>query len=147
MGDRFQIRATIAPMSAPETDDRAAVLALADTMFGAIEDGDIDALRSVYADDIVVWANFDGVGQPLEKALRTVGWLISKLADRRYDITRRELIPGGFVQQHILRGTRSHDGVRVALPACIVCAVKDGKITRLDEYFDSARVAEFRKTA
>jgi ketosteroid isomerase-like protein len=51
------------------------------------------------------------------------------------------------VQQHVLRGTRALDGVRVALPACIVCAVKDGKITRLDEYFDSARVAEFRKSA
>jgi ketosteroid isomerase-like protein len=57
------------------------------------------------------------------------------------------VFPGGFVQQHVLRGTRKHDGERLALPACIVCAVKDGKITRLDEYFDSARVAEFRKFA
>ena len=54
---------------------------------------------------------------------------------------------GGFVQQHVLRGTRKHDGARLALPAYVVCAVKDGKITRLDEYFDSARVADFRKYA
>jgi hypothetical protein len=53
---------------------------------------------------------------------------------------------GGFVHQHELRGVRA-DGVKLALPACLVCLVKDGKITRLDEYFDSARVAEFRKFA
>ena len=140
MGDRFQIRATIAPMSDPEPNDRAAVFALADTMFGAIEDGDIDALRAVYADDIVVWANFDGIGQPLEKALRTVGWLISKLSDRQYDITRRELIPGGFVQQHVLRGT-APDGTAVAMPACIIATIADAKFTRVEEYLDPAGVA------
>jgi ketosteroid isomerase-like protein len=52
---------------------------------------------------------------------------------------------GGFVHQHVLSGTRK-DGARLSLPACLVCEVKDGRITRLDEYFDSARVAEFRKT-
>jgi ketosteroid isomerase-like protein len=33
----------------------------------------------------------------------------------------------------------------VSLPACIVCQVKNGRITRLDEYFDSAAVEQFRK--
>ena len=47
---------------------------------------------------------------------------------------------GGFVQQHELRGVRQ-DGVAVRLAACIVCAVEDGRITRLDEYFDSAQLA------
>jgi ketosteroid isomerase-like protein len=28
----------------------------------------------------------------------------------------------------------------VELPACIVCSVADGTITRLDEYFDAAQV-------
>jgi ketosteroid isomerase-like protein len=51
---------------------------------------------------------------------------------------------GGFTHQHELQGVR-RDGVRVHLAACIVCQVADGKITRLDEYFDSAQVAEFVK--
>ncbi|MBB4632731.1 nuclear transport factor 2 family protein [Sphingosinicella soli] len=50
------------------------------------------------------------------------------------------------MQQHTLYGTRQ-DGERLTLPACMVCRVENGKITRLDEYFDSARVAEFRKFA
>ena len=56
-------------------------------------------------------------------------------------------MPGASCSSTSCAGTRALDGVRVALPACIVCAVKDGKITRLDEYFNSARVAEFRKSA
>lgn len=48
---------------------------------------------------------------------------------------------GGAVQQHVLRGTRVSTGEEVALHACVVIAVEDGKITRLDEYFDSAEAA------
>jgi len=37
------------------------------------------------------------------------------------------------------------DGKRVELPACIVCAVAEGRITRLDEYFDSEQVAAWSR--
>jgi ketosteroid isomerase-like protein len=37
--------------------------------------------------------------------------------------------------------------VVVELPACLVAEVRDARITRLDGYFDSARVAEFAKYA
>ena len=40
-----------------------------------------------------------------------------------------------------------HDDGTVRLPCAIVCKVENGRITRLDEYFDSAHVAEFRKFA
>ena len=33
------------------------------------------------------------------------------------------------------------DGREVTLAACVVCKVREGKITRLDEYFDSAALA------
>ena len=51
---------------------------------------------------------------------------------------------GGAVQQHVLRGTRRSTGEEVALHACVVIAVDDqGRISRLDEYFDSAEAARF----
>lgn len=124
--------------------DGAAVLALADRMFRAIETGDLDALRAVYADDVVVWTNFDDTEQPLDRALSIVGWLCSKLGDRRYDVTRRELIDGGFLQQHVLRGT-APDGTAVAMPACIIGTVAGGRITRVEEYLDPAGVAALLK--
>ena len=57
------------------------------------------------------------------------------------------IFPGGFVQQHVLTGTRRHDGVAVRLPCAIICQLEEGRIKRLDEYFDSAHVATFRKYA
>ena len=73
--------------------------------------------------------------------------MVTRIDDRVYADRRLEVFAGGFVQQHVLQGTRRHDGMRLELPACIVCAVTNGRITRLDEYFDSATVAEFRKFA
>ena len=67
--------------------------------------------------------------------------------DRIYDDRRLDVFAGGFVQQHVLRATRVRDGAKVALAACLVCRVHDGKITRLDEYFDSAAVAAFTGAA
>ena len=89
-------------------------LALADQMFRCIEEGDLDTLRGLYADDIVVWANFDGVEQSLESSMKILRWLTRTLGDRRYEVRRREIIPGGFLQEHVLRGT-APDGTSIAI--------------------------------
>ena len=115
-------------------------LNLADRMFTAIEQGDLTALQDCYAADIAVWTNFDGKELGRAAAVRMVGWLSSKLADRRYDVKRREVIDGGFLQEHVLRGT-APDGSTIAMPACIVASVADGHITRIHEYLDPAGVA------
>jgi uncharacterized protein len=117
------------------TDDET--LDLADRMFRAIEDGDLDALVACYDPEIVVWANIDSRPKDLERSLRVIEWLISRLSDRRYDVTRRQVIVGGFLQEHVLRGT-APDGSAVAMPACIVADVAHGRITRVHEYLDPA---------
>ena len=115
------------------TDDET--LALADRMFMDIEQGDLDDLREIYAAGIVVWANYDDREHDLDGSMRLLGWLCAKLGDRRYDVRRREVIPGGFLQEHVLCGT-APDGSAVAMPACIVATVADGRITRMHEYLD-----------
>ena len=74
------------------------------------------------------------------RSLRLLGWLCERLSDRRYDVTRRQVIDGGFLQEHILRGT-APDGRVIAMPACIIATVADGRITRIHEYLDPAGVA------
>lgn len=123
------------------------IRALCKRFFDCVEQGDIDGLVDCYAPDAKIWHNTDELEQGPEDNRKVLSGMVTRIEDRVYDNRRVEVFPGGFVQQHVLRGTRKHDGVRLALPACIVCAVKDGKITRLDEYFDSARTAEFRKFA
>ena len=58
------------------TDDET--LALADRMFRAIEQGDLDDLREIYDPDIVVWANYDDREHDLDGSMRVLGWLCSQ---------------------------------------------------------------------
>lgn len=119
--------------------------ALAKRFFDCVEQGDVDGFADCYAPDVEIWHNTDELIQDKETNRGLIAAMVKRIVKPIYDNRRVEVFPGGFVQQHILRGTRAHDGARLAVPACVVCAVKDGKITRLDEYFDSVRVAEFRK--
>ncbi len=127
------------------TEDK--MKALAKHFFDSVEAGDIDGLLACYAPDAKIWHNTDQEVQTPDDNRKTLASMVTRISDRVYEDRRIDLFPGGFVQQHILRGTRVQDGVRLELPACVVCRVKDGRITRLDEYFDSAHVAQFRKYA
>lgn len=124
-----------------------AVRALAKRFFDCVEAGDVDGLVACYAPDARIWHNTDRAEQTPAENRATLKAMVARILDREYADRRLQAFPGGFVQQHVLKATRAHDGVRVELPACIICQVADGKITRLDEYFDSAQVAAFRKSA
>ena len=112
---------------------------IAARLIAAIEAGDPDAVRALYADDFVIWHNNDGQTQTKEENLAVLGWLIRNVKDRRYENVRRSPTPTGFVQQHVLRGVWPN-GQALELPACLIGEVRDGLITRLDEYLDSAAV-------
>jgi uncharacterized protein len=113
------------------------VLALAERLVQAIESADEAAITAIYAPDARIWHNFDNKEQSVEENLRVLRWMTRTLSKRHYRVLRREAFPGGFVQQHILEGVLP-DGQRFELAACLVCTVKDGRISRLDEYLDSA---------
>ncbi|MFI4973695.1 MAG: nuclear transport factor 2 family protein [Caulobacterales bacterium] len=119
---------------------------LVSRFFAAIERGDIDTVSEIYAPDVVIWHNTDEAEAGREDNLRTLRWMVRNMPERSYRDRRVSVFDGGFVQQHVLHAVRG-DGVSVTLPACIVCQVKGGRITRLDEYFDSARVAQFTAAA
>lgn len=118
-------------------------LELADRFFAAIPKGDIETLRAIYAPDALIWHNHDQATQGVEQNLQVLGWVVKNIAGLRYEEVRRHATATGFVQQHVLRG-RAPNGTPLEVPACIVCAVVDGRITRLDEYLDSAQLAALR---
>ena len=119
-----------------------AIRALAQRFFDAVEAGDIEQVLACYAPDAVIWHNSDQAEQSREENGATLTAFARAIPQRAYANRRLHVFEGGFVQQHDLQGVR-RDGARVSLVACIVCRVADGKITRLDEYFDSAAVAAF----
>ena len=118
----------------------ADALEVADRFFAAIEAGDIAAVRDIYAPDAEIWHNTDGLVQSPDDNARTLGWIAANLRDVTYTKVKRSATDDGFVQQHVLVAT-NRAGARIEVPACIVTTVRDGRITRLDEYLDSASVA------
>jgi ketosteroid isomerase-like protein len=118
-------------------------LEVAERLFAAIPAGDIDAVRAIYAPDAVIWHNNDNATQGPEENLRTLRWVSRNIVNLRYEDIQRQETANGFVQQHVLRGT-APNGTVLEIPACILCTVVDGQITRLDEYLDSAHTAALR---
>jgi uncharacterized protein len=115
-------------------------LALADRFFGAVERGDLEEMRRLYHPDARIWHNFDQVTQSVEENLRTLTWMVGRLFDRTYEVTRREVLPDGFVQQHVLRGL-TRRGEPFTMPACMIVRCLEGRVTSVEEYLDPAQAA------
>ena len=116
---------------------------MASRFFAAIEAGDTDALRSIYSPDAAIWHNTDEVEQSVDENLVVLGWVVRHVQGWHYEDVRRTAFEGGFVQQHTGKGI-APSGLPFAMPACIVGAVEGGRVTRIEEYIDSAAVEALR---
>lgn len=128
------------PASRAET-----VVEAANRLFTAIEHGDVAAVGAMWSDDIEVWRVGSRRDDNKARAMRVIEWFIAATTQRRYEILDRQLFDDGsaqgFVQQHVLHAT-GHAGQSISLRVCIVIRVgADGRIERIDEYFDPAGIA------
>jgi ketosteroid isomerase-like protein len=112
---------------------------LADRLFAAIEAGDVDTVAALYADDAVIWHNFDGIEQPRDLNLVVLAWMTRNVGKLRYEEVQRRHFDGGFVQQHVLRG-ETKAGAQLEVPSCLIVHIDHGRITRVDEYLDTAHL-------
>lgn len=112
--------------------------ALADRIFRAIETGDEATVAALWADDVVVWHNFDQKEQTKVQNLATLHWLTTNCSELAYTDVRRDLLPDGFAQQHVLRG-KAPNGRPFTVPAMLRVTVSEGLVARIDEYLDSAQ--------
>jgi len=115
-------------------------LAVAERFMAALNVADAEAVREIYSPDARIWHNFDEKLQTVEENIKSMLWMHRVLSELHYDIQRREALPDGFMQQHILRGTLA-SGEAFALHACAICKVEDGRITSLEEYLDLTQTA------
>ena len=123
-----------------DTQHVSAMRELANRLFASIEAGDIEAVRGIYATDAIIWHNFDRKEQTVDENLATLGWIARTFSGFGYEERVCEATETGFVERHLTRG-RTGKGDEFSFPACIVCTVVEGRITRLDEYLDSAQIA------
>lgn len=121
--------------------------AFAERFMAALDGHDADTVRSFYAPGATCWHNFDNYDQPLEENMKLFAWMARKAPERRYRVLRRELLPDGWMQQHVLEA-RLADGRQMTLFACCVITLENGLIKRIEEYVDPAQAAVLReKTA
>lgn len=111
---------------------------LASQMITTIETGDATRLYQLCADEAVIWHNYDDAEVDLDYVVKFLSSVAANVEGLRYTDVRRRAFAGGYLQQHVLTGTRPN-GERIHSPACLVVHVSDGRITRIEEYLDSAR--------
>lgn len=111
--------------------------------FTALEAGDVDTLTAIYTPDARIWHNDGGGEQGVADNLRVLRGLHRVVSELRYEIVRRVAVEDGVFQQHVLRGWLP-DGTEVAMPAAMYLAVAGGRVSRIEEYLDSAQAAPIR---
>jgi len=103
--------------------------------------GDEPALRELHEPDAVVWHNHDGVDQSVDQNLHLGAWLRRTVPDLRFEDVRHTATTDGFVQRHLMTGT-APDGTSLGVYSCLIVTLSDrGRISRVEEYLDSAAVA------
>jgi len=101
-----------------------------------------DALERVHPDGRAM-QNISGEEVDARTLLTSMRGLVESLKSFSYENPRRILGEHAVVEQHDVRMTRE-DGREIVLDICILLHFdEDGKITRIDEYLDSAQVAAF----
>lgn len=117
---------------------------LADRFFAAIERGDVDDVAGLYADDAVIWHNFDQEEQPKGHNLLIIAWMAANIGELSYDDVRRVVLDDGFVQQHVLHGMTA-SGDQLEVPAMLRVYCREGRIERVEEYLDTAQLTVLRR--
>ncbi|HZO35607.1 MAG TPA: nuclear transport factor 2 family protein [Solirubrobacteraceae bacterium] len=113
---------------------------IANELKQAADSGDLDALRNVYATDAVIWHNVDDTEKTVEESLKFLGALRAVTTRTWYADQRLTLTENGFVLQHYT-GAELKSGEELSIPSALIVTVKDGKISRLEEYIESNAAA------
>jgi ketosteroid isomerase-like protein len=97
------------------------------------------AAAELYADDVTIWHN---IGERTERLEKPPSHARAKAAlpDLHQEDVRLRAGHDHFVLQLTAVAT-GPDGARVRVPSCLVVTVEAGRITRFDEYADSAAAA------
>jgi len=120
---------------------------LCNAFFDAYENGRLDVLERVLADDCIISHNV--FGRETTKQDNLTKYPDSYVGQRRRTYNDRivNTFDDGFVIQYTLNGVQytlngvMHTGHKGALWICIVARCRDGRITRIDEYMDSSKFA------
>ena len=111
---------------------------VAQSLIHAVVHADMELAGELYDEDARLWQNLSGKESDRAQALKTIAWLTRTIQNLAYEDVRITPTANGFVQQHTMTGQGPGGDVRI--PAVMVATVVEGKLTRVDEYMDSAHL-------
>lgn len=115
-------------------------LDVAEGFASALLAGDAAALTELFSPEAVLWHNFSGHEDAPASFVPGFVRFGARVQGLRFEDVRRVGTPTGFVEQHTIAGVTAA-GAPVAIRECLIATVRDGRITRLNEYLDSAQLA------
>lgn len=117
-------------------------LALADRFFDSLERGDYETFEACYAPEAIVWHAHDNLYQSRADNLAMLKNAMATHQKMEYLDRRVEVFDGGFIQQHTCYVTWAN-GYRGGMDTLFVAYGRDGMISRIYEYFDTAQREKF----
>lgn len=112
--------------------------AVAVQFFDALDAADVDTLRTLFAPDARFWVNIGSMELTADQRLAVLELERTHLKTFALRELRFHTTGTGFVLQFTTDATTT-DGAELHIPVCLVAEVgDDGRITRVDEYADSA---------
>lgn len=113
----------------------SSTIELARRFVRALNEKDEATIRQIYSPDARIWHNFDDKYQTIDENMKGMYWMHKRLSGINYDVISLVELPDGYLQEHVLRGKLA-SGEDFAMAACVICTVKDGRVTGLREYLD-----------
>jgi ketosteroid isomerase-like protein len=114
---------------------------LARRFHDAVMRKDFVALRNeIYAPDIKIWHNHDGKETTVDENISALETVTKAFRSFSYTTQRFLDFDSGFVMKFVM-DAELHDGRTIQIPVCAIGDTKDGRITRFEEYYDTAELA------
>ena len=113
--------------------NRCGIREIADALQAAIIAGDVDAAARLYADDIVIWHNYDGIDRDKTEALATIAAIHEEFSGFDAANVRRDYLSDGYVQRTVFHGVTA-DAQPFRSDAMMRVWTNGTRITRIEEY-------------
>ena len=113
-------------------------LELARQFIDAVGRGDVATARDCMQPDAEIWHNFDNKTQTVDENMALLELMMAKCGRREYHIHRLDDIDGGYMQRHHLSISAPGSDELVSVEVLAMVLVRDGKISRVEEFMDPA---------
>lgn len=107
----------------------------------AISTYDVERLRPLLADEFVHWVSLTEQEQGAAELLALMAREREVVASATFELRHRVSTDEGAVALVTVDGT-TKSGADFHIPVCLVMAVTDGKVVRLDEYANTERARQ-----